>query len=288
MGVGAEVVSKAVVKLIILNILTLNCAMGPLVVAMFVTLLTPITACRLVRGITGVRDGTAVVVSVLCATINIVGFTLGNFGVNSFAVAACRVAIICILVTIFLALGGRGSFSLTTVLSLYIVPFVVTCTFNSLRGVTGFNTTCRFRVDPVSATEKVCCMLVVFGFSSLYSANTCFINIAVNGRGLYPRVDPGGAIRNTVNNVMADLVFALVFAFTFNIARGLVPTLVLAVPLYVVNVFNSLFTSSVGHTMTLGSCNGLVPKRNNVLSHLSDVLVVSPVCLVLVDLKILW
>ncbi len=132
-------------------------------------------------------------------------------------------------------------------------------------------------------------MVVAF----LASDYTCFIKGNLKGRGLYPILDPGGAVRNTVNNLLnnnlSTLLFNCVVGDFFSTGIRCLDIFVLNLVNTITTRLNSVATSYVGHRCNVGSCKDVFPNRNKILSEVSDVLFITPmVCMCLTVFNVFW
>ncbi|MBQ8203200.1 MAG: phosphatidate cytidylyltransferase [Clostridia bacterium] len=290
-----RIISGFVMAAVVIAVLIVGVTAQPLVITVFLGLLSAIAVFELLCNVAKIRDLYSLIISSLFSLVYIF-FKDGAFadlvdkkfvdeqlggnlesGWKTLRQNLDAVGYAVIVVFVILAVGSilknHKKYSLAQIVSLVAMPLIISGAFLSLGGI-------------INRTNGVYYLLLVLNFSSICDMGAYFIGVYFGSHKLCPEISPKKTVEGALGGILSSIIvsFLLSLAFGINKAYILVP---LTVPFCIIGMMGDLFASSIKRSVGIKDYGNLIPGHGGILDRLDSVLLIAPVLYMLIELKVL-
>ncbi len=290
-----RIISGIVIAAVVAAVLTVGVTAAPLVITVFLGLLSAIAVFELLCNVAKIRDLYSLAISSLFSLVYIF-FKDSAFGdlvdkkfVDSQLAGnlesgwkwlrqnidtVCYAIVIAFIVFAVIAiLKNHKKFDLAQIVSLVAMPIIISGAFLSLGSI-------------INRTNGIYYLLLLINFSSVCDMGAYFVGVNFGSRKLCPEISPKKTVEGALGGILSSIVVSFLFSLAFGINKAyiLIPMTLL---LCVVGMMGDLFASAIKRSVGIKDYGNLIPGHGGILDRLDSVLFISPVLYALVELGVL-
>ncbi len=290
-----RIISGIVIAAVVAAVLTVGVTAAPLVITVFLGLLSAIAVFELLCNAAKVRDFYSLVIASIFSFVYVFfkDSAFGQLVDRKFVDAQLKgdlesgwkwlrqnldtVCFAIVLGFIVVAVGAilknHKKFGLAQIVSFVAMPFIISSAFLSLGGI-------------INRTNGIYYLLLLINFSSVCDMGAYFVGVNFGSHKLCPKISPKKTVEGALGGILASIVVSFLFTLIFNINKAyiLIP---LTVPFCILGMMGDLFASSIKRSVDIKDYGNLIPGHGGILDRLDSVLFIAPVLYALVEFGVL-